>query len=62
MTAGEAIRYIQAHRMIHHLHEPRAINISTALDMACEALEKVEEYKELEEQGLLLRLPCVDYS
>ena len=29
-----------------------------ALDMAIEALEKVEEYKRLEEQGLLLRLPC----
>lgn len=29
-----------------------------ALDMAIEALEKAEEYRRLEEQGLLLRLPC----
>lgn len=29
-----------------------------ALDMAIEALEEVEELKRLEEQGLLLRLPC----
>ena len=27
-------------------------------EVAIEALEKVEEYKRLEEQGLLLRLPC----
>ena len=29
-----------------------------AREIAIEALEKVENYKDLEEQGLLLRLPC----
>lgn len=29
-----------------------------ALHMAIEALEELKQYKELEEQGLLLRLPC----
>lgn len=32
--------------------------VAEACSMAVEALEKVEEYKRLEEQGLLLRLPC----
>lgn len=38
--------------------ESNIVNHFEAYNMAIEALEKIEEYKNLEEQGLLLRLPC----
>ena len=59
MTAEEAIKEfrerIEFGKKEYLKYIPEYIE---ALEMAIEALEKVEEYKHLEEQGLLLRLPC----
>jgi len=40
-----AIKRIEMHRDIHHLHEPQAIYISQSLDMAIEALKKQNPVK-----------------
>ncbi len=40
MTNREAVNRIIDHMAVHKMREPRAINISTALKMAIEALEK----------------------
>lgn len=40
MTNEEAIKRIVEHMAIHKMNEPRAINISTALQMAIYSLEK----------------------
>lgn len=47
MTNKQALEYIKIHRDVHKLHEPNAVLISQALDMACNALEKEDEYKRL---------------
>ena len=54
MTAEEAIRSLRFLLSYEEMpNHPREV-----FETAIEALEKVEEYKDLEEQGLLLRLPC----
>ena len=54
MTAEEAIKHL---KLIVD-NEAYADHFQDVCRTAIEALEKVEEYKHLEEQGLLLRLPC----
>lgn len=40
MTKEEAIARIREHKIIHKMHEPRAIYISETLDMAIKALKQ----------------------
>lgn len=40
MTREEAIARIRIHKNVHKMNEPRAINISEALDMGIKALEQ----------------------
>ena len=47
MTNKQALEYIKIHRDVHKLHEPNAVLISPALDIACEALEQIDDYKRL---------------
>lgn len=54
MTAEEAIKHL---KLIVD-NEAYADYFQDVCRTAIEALEKVEEYKRLEEQGLLVRLPC----
>ena len=54
MTAEEAIKLLS----LIVDNEAYADRFQDVCRMAIEALEKVENYKDLEEQGLLLRLPC----
>ena len=61
MTEQEAIKMLE-HSIVSYETQNRN-NITCdltqeVLDMAIEALEKQAEYKSLEEQGLLLRLPA----
>ena len=61
MTEQEAIEMLE-HSIVSYETQNRN-NITCdltqeVLDMAIEALEKQAEYKSLEEQGLLFRLPC----
>ena len=59
MTAEEAIKEFRERIELGKKEYLKDIpEYIEALEMAIEALEKVEEYKRLEEQGLLLRLPC----
>ena len=59
MTADEAIKEFKERIELGKKEYLKDIpEYIEALDMAIEALEKVEELKRLEEQGLLLRLPC----
>lgn len=53
MTAEEAIRNLRFLASYEEMPKHPKETFETAI----EALEKVEEYKRLEEQGLLLRLP-----
>lgn len=55
MTKEEAITRIKDHKITHKMHEPRAIYISEALDMAIKALEQdtVPFDFELYEAGLM---------
>ena len=57
MTAREAINVMRTKIHINCILD-LAVEELEARGMAIEALEKVENYKDLEEQGLLLRLPC----
>lgn len=56
MTNEEAIARIKDHMRVHRLHEPRAILITKALDMAIDALEKQmpkkPKYVEVEQTGM----------
>lgn len=58
MTEHEAIKDIQ--RQLWEINSEDAdITLSTeSLKMAIKALEELQAYKDAEEQGLLIRLPC----
>lgn len=43
MTRQEAILRIKDHKHVHQMKEPRAIHITEALNMAIDALEKVDK-------------------
>lgn len=60
MTAKEAINILIGLRCLPINRD--AHELENAVDMAIEALEKVEEYKRLEEQGLLLRTPIAEQT
>ena len=47
MTNKQALEHIKIHRDVHKLHEPNSVLISQALDMACEALKQIDDYKRL---------------
>ena len=49
MTNKQAIEHIKNHQKIHKLNGPNAILISQALDMACEALRRIDNYDNVAE-------------
>lgn len=47
MTRAEARWRIRDHAEYHHLHEPRAVLISEALDVALESMDIADKYEEV---------------
>ena len=50
--------YVEAQKFLETLDFDNIPNSSEQLATICEALQEIQKYKDLEEQGLLLRLPC----
>ena len=48
MTEKKAIARIRDHIAVHELHEERAVHITKALNMAINALEEIQQYREFE--------------
>lgn len=50
--------YIEAQKFLETLDWDDIPNSCEPLATICDALQEIQKYKDLEEQGLLLRLPC----
>lgn len=58
MTENEAVKEVRFNMSRIGLDENTAKRVTEARDMAIQALEEIQQYRDAEEQGLLLRLPC----
>ncbi len=58
MTNEEAIARIRNHKIAYKMHEPRAIYIPEALDVAVEALENIEEIAEIIKSDIDAETKC----